>query len=47
MEISFIDTYEVKVIPVHDQAPRHEDVQETEKIQFHAFLTADLDGGEW
>ena len=37
MEISFTDTYGVNVIPVHDQAPRHEDVQETETIQFHAF----------
>lgn len=46
MEISFIVTYEVKVIPVRDEAPRHEDVQETEKTELHAFLTADLDGGE-
>jgi len=38
MEISFIDTYGVKVIPVHDQAPRHEDVEEAEKTQLHAFL---------
>jgi len=31
---------------VLNEAPRHEDVLEVE-VQFHTFLTSELDGGEW
>lgn len=36
----------LKVVPVNDQAPRHEDEWEMEEVQLHAFLSSELHGGE-